>query len=157
MDQQTGEVIPSVDITIPAGSIIITPQDRQSRKKRMEEEIQRKLRRAYKNELGHFYFAHEDCSQNIKPQTLTRLLFLATYLGYNNNLLYRTERRLLKKSDLPALLKLKSNTFYNFWGEVSGKYIFEQSDGTLKMSPLFCRGKMKHRLSKLKRKDEKED
>lgn len=134
-----------MDITVPAGSIIYTPHDRQARKKRIEEENQRKLRRVYKNELGHFYFAHEDCIQNIKPQTLTRLLFLATYMGYNNNLLYRTERRFLKKSDLPVLLKLKNNTFYNFWGEVSGKYIFEQLDGSLRMSPLFCRGKLKQK------------
>ena len=137
-------MIPSVDIIIPAGSLIITPYDRLERKKRVEEDAKRKLRRAYNNELGHFYFAHEDCTQSIKPQTLTRLLFLATYLGYNSNILYRTERRSLKKSDLPALLKLKSNTFYKFWNEVSGHYIFEQTDGTLKMSPLFCRGKLKH-------------
>ena len=29
-----------------------------------------------------------------------------------------------------------------------GHYIFEQADGTLKMSPLFCRGKLKHQSKK---------
>lgn len=148
MDQRTGEVVPSVDITIPAGSIIITPFDRQERRKRLQAEAQRKLRRAYSNELGHFYFAHEDCTQSIKPQTLARLLFLATYLGYNNSLLYCSERKMLKKAELPDLLKLKSNTFYKFWGEVSGKYIYEQPDGSLKMSPLFCRGKLQNRTDR---------
>lgn len=95
--------------------------------------------------MGHFYFAHEDCTQGVKPQTLARIMFLATYLYYGSNLLYLTPKKPLRKSDLPKLMGLKTKTFYSFWAEVTGVYIWEQPDGTLKMPSLFRRGTLKKR------------
>lgn len=141
VNQHTGEVIPPT--LVPSGSIVYTPEDQQRYQKQKNAEAKKKLHRRENGELGHFYFAHEDCTQGIKPQTLARIMFLATYIGYGNNILYLTQQRLLRKSDLPELMGLKSKTFYSFWAEVTGVYILEQPDGSLKMPSLFRRGALK--------------
>ena len=143
VNQHTGEVIPPT--LVPSGSIIFTPEDQQRYQQQKNAEAEKKLRRRENGELGHFYFAREDCTQGIKPQTLARIMFLATYIGYGNNILYLTQQRLLRKSDLPELMGLKLKTFYSFWAEVTGVYIWEQPDGTLKMPSLFRRGALKNR------------
>lgn len=72
-------------------------------------------------------------------------MFLATYISYNNNALHLTQQRPLRKCDLPELMGLKLKTFYSFWAEVAGAYIWEQPDGTLQMPPLFRKGILRQR------------
>lgn len=127
--ERTGEVIPAVTQTMPGGSQIRTPEDQQ----RYREHVEREQRKYLKRSIApHFYFAiSKNRCGSIKPQTLARIFFLATYLEHGRSELYRTERKLLTKAELPALMRLSPKAFYRFWAEVEGQYLTERDDGAL--------------------------
>lgn len=135
--ERTGELIPAVTQTMPDGSQIRTPEDKQRYREYVEREQKKYLER---NTAPHFYFAtSKDRCGSIKPQTLARIFFLATYLEHGRNELYRTERTLLKKSELPNLMKLSRQSFFRFWSEVEGQYFTEREDGALVLCDDFFR------------------
>lgn len=150
VDIGTGEVIPAISQYVPAGSITYTPQSQELYRKRKEEAkakedaiMRKQYSRKINKELGSYYFAEaKDLRGELSPQSITRLIFLATFLRYDSNVLYATERTHLKKSQLPNILHLSEKTFYRFWTEVANKYIFENQDGTLMIGNNFFRGSM---------------
>lgn len=150
VDAETGELVSAMQVYLPVGSIAYTPQSQRAYQRRKEatqakedKEFRKKYTRKLNEELGHYYFAESrDFRSELSPQSVTRLMFLATFLRYNSNILYATERKILKKSQLSELLHLSEKTFYRFWTEVSGKYVIENPDGTLSMGDIFFRGNM---------------
>lgn len=101
------------------------------------------------NRQSSFYFAlsKDRRADGIKPQTLARVFFLATYLRYNDDKLYSPSGEHLTKNDLVGLLKVGSSTFKAFWSEVAGKYIFEQDDGSITIISEFFRGSLVGRIT----------
>lgn len=154
IDKKTGEHRPAVVTLLPQGSITYTPQSqeeyerrKEAARKKAEAELQRRYNQEQNNELGSFYFLESKDRRNaMTPQSMTRLLFLATYLRYGSNVLYATERTKMTKDVLPQLLRIKGKTFYRFWYEVEGTYLIENTDGTLSLSDEFCRGNITSRL-----------
>lgn len=143
VDARTGEALPTVSLLLPVGSIAYTPRQQENYKARKEAEQRKVMLRDAKNELGYFFFTEaKDRRNKISSQSLARLMFLATYLRYGSNYLYRTERVVLQKADLPKLMGLPLKTFYRFWDEVVGSYLFEDSNGQVYISNEFLRGKL---------------
>lgn len=150
VDTETGELVSALQVYLPAGSITYTPQSQRAYQRRKEatqakedEAFRKQYTRKQNEGLGNYYFAESrDFRSELSPQSMTRLMFLATFLRYDSNILYATERKFLKKSQLPELLHLSEKTFYRFWTEVSGKYVIENPDGTLSMGNIFFRGSM---------------
>lgn len=141
VNNHTGEVVETVTFALPSGSIAYTPQQQEEYKKRKLLEQEKVIRRQIKNELGNFYFAYsEKRYSDISPQTMVRLVYIATYLRYVTNQLFLSERTPLNKAGLFEIMNLSRKTFYRFWDEVKDVYLFEDENGVLSLSDDFYRG-----------------
>ena len=144
VDNDTGEVVPAVSVTLPVGTISYTPQSQAAYHRRNEDRINQI--RSAGNELGYFVFAKsEDRRESLSPQDMARLIFIATFLKYDDDRLYLSERELLKKEDLPKIMRLSKRTFLRFWNSVVDKYIFVGETDELHISQEFYRGSLKNR------------
>lgn len=77
----------------------------------------------------------------LSPDTITKIIYLSTYMDYDNKLRYK--RKLLTREKMQELLDVKKSTFYKFLSEVTEKKILVINDnGTCELSPkLFYKGK----------------
>lgn len=142
INTNTGEVLDTVVFTAPAGSILYTPEQQEAYKMRKEIEHQKEIKRRNSKELGSFYFIlAENPFPDLKPETVTKLIMLCSYLDFNNKFML-TERTPMKKTDIQTILKLSRSAAYNFIHEVSN-YIIE-TDGvlTLNNTDAILRGKI---------------
>lgn len=136
----TGEVVETVIAEVPIGSYIFTPAQQELLKLKKELEAKKQYKR---NANVKFVFTSSEHNyQDIKPETLGRLMYLSTYLQYGSDILSRTQKTKMKKADLPQVLMLPRGTFYRFWEDVNGKYLQEDENGHIVLSSdCFCRGK----------------
>lgn len=122
------------------GSIIYTPEQQEAYRKRKEIEKEKRLRRDAQDELGYFYFVKSNMTfSDLIPETATKLVYLNTYLDYNNRLML-SERRQMQKKDLEDVLKISPATMKRFWKSVSPKYIINTKDGLMSSCPDIIRG-----------------
>lgn len=145
IDNETGEVLETINITIPIGSKIETPKQQQRNKERREQQKQQELKKnLYRNNNPKFTFIQaEHHYKDIKPENVGRLMFLSTYLGYDSNILSMTQKTKLKKGDLSNLMNLPNTTFSRFWNDVNGKYLIENKDGYICITDeFFIRGRL---------------
>lgn len=143
VDEDTGEVTEAKAVIIPIGSRVITPKQQEAYDELKERQIKREMRRKIQDELGYFYFVmREHKFGNISAESAARLIYLCTYLNYNNEFML-TERKKMKKSDLKEVLGLSTGTTFNFWKEVSDVYILDSGEDGLKLiSPYIIRGRI---------------
>jgi len=133
------------------GSQVISPEEINRRRefwKRKNEQIQ-KLEEAlekghqrylWRSTNPHFIFVSTEIVFNgLSPATLTRLIYLGTYLRYESEGLWRSERTPLKRSHLPKIMNSSPALTTKFWKEVSGKYIIEDPSGQLAIPKKFMR------------------
>ena len=147
-NKQTGKWVDCISVDMPVGGRVFTPQQVESqdsyreRGKQIEAEKAAEQKTREYNLRSSFYFAlsKDRRADGIKPQTLARVFFLATFLRYDDDKLYSKDGLPLTKKDVAELLKLGSNTFKGFWKEAVGKYIFEQEDGSIAITNEFFRG-----------------
>lgn len=110
----------TITVTIPEGSTIITPLQRQiiQHKKDVKQYIK------YKGSNHPFTFMNVGCDcSDISPEAFCRLVYLSTYAHYGDNVLMATQRRALNQDDMMEILRISRSTFYSFKNEVMGKYI----------------------------------
>lgn len=127
---------------MPVGSIYYTPEQQRNYKERKEREAEQALRREALCPLGKFYFVlSEEQFQGVSPESVTRLIFLNTFMDYRNNRLMLSERTPMKRKDLVSVLNVSKATVSRFWKEVAPKYIAEYDDGLIfSNSETFKRG-----------------
>ena len=151
VDEETGELVPAIPSWLPAGTRSYTPQSqrlyelRKKEEQEQEESVQKKkYYRDLNKELGDYYFAEaQDIRKVLSAQSVARLIFLGTFLRYDSDLLYISERSPLTKKKLQSVMRLSEKTFYRFWIEVAGKYLSETPEGSVKVEKAFFRGSMK--------------
>lgn len=152
-DRRTGEVLPTVNIEIPVGSQIRTPQDQERIKewkklqeqKKQEEENKRKRRNVARKFGGHLFIAGNQNFSDLSPATAARMIYLSTFVGYteNGNRLCITQKRHMHKDDLSDLLSVSKATADRFLSEVAPKYVFEDKNGMLFLNEeFFVKGKL---------------
>ena len=154
LNKRTGELEDAVRELLPVGTLARTPeQQRQHAQWKAAQEAKqnsragRLQRRQTQNPLGNFFFAQsEDACNDVSPQTLTRLVYLATFLRHGTNQLYKTEQTPMRKSDLCETMQLSQKLFYIFWKEANGKYVFEDDAKNIFMSEHFFRGNLTNHL-----------
>lgn len=154
-DKQTGKWVDCISVDMPVGGRVFTPQQVESQDSYRERGKQIEAGKAVVsqtreyNSRSSFYFAlsKDRRADKIKPQTLARVFFLATFLRYDDDKLYSKDGLPLTKKDVAELLRLGSNTFKSFWKEAVGKYIFEQEDGSITIIDEFFRGALAGRVS----------
>lgn len=153
INTRTGEVHKAVNLLTPEGSHVLTPEDQQRNRERKEQREQNQRRRNASNEFGDFYFIKgEQEFPELSPQTLARLIYLETYIGYANqtnksrNKLMKTQKTQMRREDLPEVLKVSRSLADEFWNEVSPKYVTADDEGLLySNSEVFIRGALKRK------------
>ena len=133
----TGTVLDTVNVTLPVGSKIYTPEQQEAYRRY-------KAIKEHSNALGRFFFAHQrETFTHISPESATRLIYLNTFAGFNSNQLMRTTRTPLKYTDLPKVLGLSVSTVSRFLKEVSPDYIEIDEEGRIFTNrDIFIRGRL---------------
>lgn len=141
IQRSTGEVVSASMQQVITGSITYTPEQQEAYKKRKESEAKKAIQKASNKPLGRYYFANsEQRYKDLSPQTMARLIYLGTYLPYNSNVLEHKKGVPMRKGDVEKVMKLSVTTFFHFWHEVLGTYLFENEDGYVCFNDVFKRG-----------------
>lgn len=142
----TGEITEVVLCYSPVGTIFYTPESQELYKERKEQEQKKHLRRETNKPLGDFYFIPtSEQFTNIAPETVTRLIYLNSFVGYDDNKLMLTQRTPMKHRDLAEILNVSKSTITRFWKEVSPAYITESDSGLIfSNNIIFKRGSIKN-------------
>lgn len=137
VNSNTGEVI--------TGAIILTPEmQKEIRRKNKEKEMYSIQYKEYGNFYWLFYEVRKDLfNKKIEGATISRLMYLATYMAYEDNILYNKDKTPIKKSELGNVLKLKDDTARKFINEcVEKNLIIFREDGKISISnEYFKKGK----------------
>lgn len=131
----------ALNIVIPYGSIVYTPEQQVAYKKRKELEKTLYLKRGCSDPLGYFYFARTDESfSSISAISATRLIYLNTYMDFEGRLML-TERTPIKRANLHEILGVSVATANRFLQEVTPMYLEEKLNGDIVVnSDIFKRG-----------------
>ena len=146
INTNTGEVSDAVSMLIPTGSKVITPDQLEAIEEKKAKDGARRLRKMNNSELagrmGFYFIPNSADFKGLSSATVTRLIYLNTFLDYANGLLIKVGKGIRKK-DLAIVLKLSRNTVVSFWDEVNPYYLSETEDGTLTTNPdIFKRGRL---------------
>lgn len=146
VDEETGVV----EAKLPAGTTYETPEQKRVRREIVESRGTQKF--FIRSECGKFfwslYYPDEDYFSDISDSTLSRLIYLMTYLSYDKDYLVIRDDicapyRPMLKEDVKRVIRLSERRFEDFWTELMAtKVITEQSDGKLVVCDQFQRGKL---------------
>ena len=140
VDRRTGEVIPAQEVVVPQGAKVYTEDQLAAIRAFYAKKDAKKNRKALLNELGYFYFIlRENQLDKLSAETAARLIYLCTFLSPDNYFMW-TQRTHIRKCDLEFVLRISRGTKYNFWEEVSGKYIAEDEKGLKLVNSEIIRG-----------------
>lgn len=144
VQRSTGEITGAVVARIPEGSKVYTPESQEAYRKWKERETRKYFRRLQSDELGKFIFVLSDERfDGIAPETVTRLIYLNTFLWWNDNRLMLSQRTQMQRKDLSRVLMVSNATISRFWREVSPRYIVEAEGGLVFTNEyIFKRGRL---------------
>lgn len=145
IERSTGEVRQSTVIEAPIGTIFYTPEQQTAYRERKQREAERSFSRAANKPLGNYFFIPtNERFVGIAPETVTRLIYLNTFTGFESNKLMLTQRTPIYYKNLPQVLGLSKATVFRFWKEVSPRYIAETDGGLIFTNEnIFRRGQIK--------------
>ena len=130
-DIDTGEILPAMTLRMPANSQILSPKaaaamaDRIQRNKVYKENLERA------NQLGKFNFLSIDANFSaLAPANVARLIYLSTYLPFNDSYLRFKSTRQLSSRNLPEVLGISKSQANRFLEDAS-HYVTVDNDGYL--------------------------
>lgn len=127
--------------------------DEQWEKRTQYWEMQNEIKQ-YNSELGGFIFLlYEDSKTftEITPQTVARLVYLATFLPYGDNVLQSSRNTVMTKELMRTHLGLQIDTFNRFFDEATTHgYLKETDKGIVLCDGYFRKGKIQN-IERLKR------
>lgn len=150
---------------LPEGTKLTTPAEQERNKKFTELQDKKALRKLEYQEYGNFVWGKYQVSQpyieQLSGATITRLMFLATYMDYDGALVSDNyggkgnARDYLTKNNVQKLLRLQDKTFTRFWSELQDNQLISEINDRLYLSQeMFARGKVnKKALSVMADKD----
>ena len=146
VDTETGEEVGEIN----SGDIIISAHERQRRARMKKEREEHEINR-YRGKGERYIFVNTmfDFSE-LSPSTVTKLIYLSTYAGYDNLLVLNAKsKKEIKRSDLPKILGVSKRTSERFWNSVKAYYIREDEEtGKLWLNDeIFKRGKLKSKTA----------
>lgn len=148
VDGETGEVTP-----VAANATIMGETERDRLKKKAAQAKERKdYAVAQRDVCGDFYWTLFDSRKEYYPEVsdsvLAKIVYLITYMDYNNNLLMVQDsptsvKRPMLKKDVAKIIRLHRCKFSRFWSELMAtKIITEEPDGKLRVCARFCKGNL---------------
>ena len=144
ISRATGEVTDAITITVPVGTVSITPEQQKAIHDRKEQQKRFLDRKAIMDSFGRFYFLHTTQGfGDVSPETAARLVYLSTFLKWEDGALLITQRKKMGRDSLQEVLGLSRQTVSRFLDEVNPNYITLDNENNLYMNPkLFYRGKI---------------
>ncbi|MBR6619904.1 MAG: hypothetical protein IKK85_06140 [Clostridia bacterium] len=132
ISRATGEVRKAAYIPVVEGTKCYDPESQEEYRAGKEQEQKKYLERAANLPLGGFYFTScNESFKNISAESVTRLIYLSTFINYESNMLMKTERTPIKHNELQKLLRVSRATFYRFWEEVNPAYLTRDTEGNI--------------------------
>lgn len=98
------------------------------------------------------YNCEQEIFKNLTPSTITRLIYVSTFLGYNGFLVHDNGRT-LKKDALKKKLGVSNQEFSSFWKKVSvnNNIIYKEEDSRIYMNKdIFIKGTLPKKVIKNK-------
>lgn len=114
---------------------------------KQREEEKAKHRDLSKKNGSHFFVPRMQNFPDLKPQTATRLIYLLTFATYTEkkNQLMKTQKKAMRREDLPKLLGLSKDSVDDFMDEVCPSYLTEDENKFLfATETAYLRGKLKN-------------
>lgn len=154
IDPETGEVVEINE----QGIILQTHEEKQKTKEYFESlKKKEKINQTYKeygNFVWHIYTTLQETFPSLKPSNVTRLMFMATFTGYDGELKFRSDRP-INRTQIFSLLGISEREFRNFWNELkSCDLIREEEDKIILNKDIFKKGKLSPKeIAKLAAKD----
>lgn len=140
VNTQTGETITE---EVRVVSLAADEKRRETAKKEAEKKRRQELAQATggnKRFIFHIYHVCVNTFPEMQPANLTRLMFLATHITYNNVLVDKKNKP-LSKPQIQKLMKLNKTQFYDFWNEMEKfQIIKETNQGIAINDELFFKG-----------------
>lgn len=140
VNTQTGEAITE---EVRVVSLAADEKRRETAKKEAEKKRRQELAQATggnKRFIFHIYHVCVNTFPEMQPANLTRLMFLATHITYNNVLVDKKNKP-LSKPQIQKLMKLNKTQFYDFWNEMEKfQIIKETNQGIAINDELFFKG-----------------
>ena len=132
-----------VVVNTQTGEAITDEKRRETAKKEAEKKRRQELAQATggnKRFIFHIYHVCVNTFPEMQPANLTRLMFLATHITYNNVLVDK-KNKALSKPQIQKLMKLNKTQFYDFWNEMEKfQIIKETNQGIAINDELFFKG-----------------
>lgn len=140
VNTQTGEAITE---EVKVVSLAADEKRRETAKKEAEKKRRQEIAQATggnKRFIFHIYHICVNTFPEMKPANLTRLMFLATHINYNNVLVDKKNKP-LSKPQIQKLMKLNKTQFYDFWNEMEKFHIIKEIDNDVAINDeLFFKG-----------------
>lgn len=112
IDEETGETISQRTVTSAQKEVHEKYVQKQIAIEAQKTE-EGKIRKKYGAFVWLLYNSNEVLNLGIKPEDLTKLIYLSTYMDYDNSLM-KDDDTPITKTDMMSLLKVSENTFYKF-------------------------------------------
>lgn len=142
IENSTGDVLEGVTVTVPNGTRFQTPATQRKIKNRKEAKNRDYFKRRFTDFAGAYFFIKSDTVFELSAITLSRLIYLITYVNYDNKIM-RTQKTPMKKEDIPKILNVSQSTATRFLKEVIPKYItFDEKDNLILSNDFCIRGKL---------------
>lgn len=141
-DKDSGEERGSEWRQIPQGSRVLTPKQLAAQEAYRE---RGRILSAQKKELGDYICAHsnEGAFCDLSADTMAKAAYLASYICFGTDELWRTKRMKLSRKDLPTVMNVSKSTADRFWKDVKDVYFRRDDDGFLhSVGRSFVRGKL---------------
>lgn len=144
VSRATGEVTDAITTTVPVGTVFCTPEQQKAIHDRKVQQREFLDRKAILDSFGRFSFLHTAQGfEDVSPETAARLVYLSTFLKWEDGALLVTQRSKMSRDRLQEVLGLSRQTVSRFLDEVSPNYITLDHANNLYMNPkLFYRGKI---------------
>lgn len=153
LDLHTGEILETTTYIVPKGTIFINPDQQRENERKRQAMIRREMQKECTEILGKFFFTlSSEQFDEVEPEHVARLIFLNTFTKFDDNRLMLSQRKTIKRVDLPELLKVSPPTVSRFWNKVSPKYLKEDKNGDILTNcDIFKRGRIKKSSLKYQR------
>ena len=117
VSRANGDITDAVVTTVPIGTVFYTPEQQEAINDRKAQQREFYDRKAVLDSFGRFSFL---CAtqefEGVSPETAARLVYLSTFLKWEDGALLFTQRSKMSRDSLPEVLGLSRQTVNRFSG-----------------------------------------
>jgi len=142
-NKNTGEIID--------GITILTPEDKLLQRQMINLKKQKEINWISSGEENFIFYLFNKHFDDLSSQSIVRLIYIATYIDYSNNILCYDNKVLLTKKDIKKLMLLSDSVFKRWFNEmINKKYIIQKENNFYITDKYFRKGQLNKNLSDYK-------